>query len=300
MSFTFRQLEIFVEAAKDGNFRKTADRIGISQPSISSQIKALERSFGRNLFLRKRGAAAQLSAEGRALLDNARAMLRDRKSLGDVIGIEQERGPFSLRVTAGPHLLERFIKPLLPDFYETHRHVTLEFEPGVPAQQMFEMIRREEVDLAVYTGGFPNHPDLDVEIIGRVPISLFGAADLVSSIASGAASLDQAPYVLPPESSGATPWLLSTLAAAGVVPRTIGLRSQFPDVLAQLAIDGKGVVALFDEQVDRDVRSGALVRIPLDLESGYRIMIRGSEARKPRAATTLEFLKRCLEPVSRG
>jgi len=33
MTITFRQIEVFVEAAKDNNFRKTADRLGISQPS---------------------------------------------------------------------------------------------------------------------------------------------------------------------------------------------------------------------------------------------------------------------------
>lgn len=35
MALTFRKLEVFVAVAEDGNFRRAADRLGISQPSVS-------------------------------------------------------------------------------------------------------------------------------------------------------------------------------------------------------------------------------------------------------------------------
>ena len=68
MSFTFRQLELFVEAAHDLNFSKTAERLGISQASISNQIRRLERWVGRELFQRNRGSPPRLSSEGLELL----------------------------------------------------------------------------------------------------------------------------------------------------------------------------------------------------------------------------------------
>jgi molybdenum-dependent DNA-binding transcriptional regulator ModE len=50
MALTFRKLEVFVAVAEDGNFRKAAERLGISQPSVSSQIKSMERYLGYQLF----------------------------------------------------------------------------------------------------------------------------------------------------------------------------------------------------------------------------------------------------------
>ena len=72
MALTFRKLEVFVAVAEDGNFRKAAERLGISQPSVSSQIKSMERYLGYQLFDRHRGATSELSPEGREFLSRAR------------------------------------------------------------------------------------------------------------------------------------------------------------------------------------------------------------------------------------
>src|SRR5579871_5381079 len=69
-------LRALVAVADEGSFRRAAERLGYTQPAISHQIAALERSLGASLFERPGGrGAVALTAPGEVAYHHARRVL---------------------------------------------------------------------------------------------------------------------------------------------------------------------------------------------------------------------------------
>jgi len=69
-----RQLEYFVAVSEELHFNRAASRLGVSQPALSSQIKALELELGAPLLVRT-SRHVELTPKGEAFLDDARLIL---------------------------------------------------------------------------------------------------------------------------------------------------------------------------------------------------------------------------------
>jgi DNA-binding transcriptional LysR family regulator len=74
----FRHLRYFLAVAEECNFSRAAQRLNVSQPSLSAQIKQLEDGLRAHLFMRGRAGAA-LTHAGRAFLPFAKQMLQIRE-----------------------------------------------------------------------------------------------------------------------------------------------------------------------------------------------------------------------------
>ena len=95
---TLRQLEVFLAAAQDCHFARTASRLGISQPAVSAHIAALEEQLGKKLFVRRKGRRPELSLHGVVLRQAASALsdvgsdIRELAKNGDVAHGEVANG----------------------------------------------------------------------------------------------------------------------------------------------------------------------------------------------------------------
>src|SRR5438132_9824955 len=72
-----RHLRYFLAVAEAGSFSRAGDRLGISQPSVSQQMRDLEAGLRVSLFQR-RGKRILLTSAGLIFQEHARAILRQR------------------------------------------------------------------------------------------------------------------------------------------------------------------------------------------------------------------------------
>jgi LysR family hydrogen peroxide-inducible transcriptional activator len=110
-----RQVEYFIAIAETLSFRRAAQRLNVSQPTLTTQIVAFEEALGLQLFERSRGGTV-LTALGRELLPNARRVIEEFQGLIDRAE-SVSRGPagtyrLGVTPTLGPYLLP-YILPAL-------------------------------------------------------------------------------------------------------------------------------------------------------------------------------------------
>ena len=119
-----RHLRYFLAVAEAGNFSRAADRLGISQPSVSQQIRDLETRLRVRLFQR-RGKRVLLSPAGLIFQEHARTVLRQLEKCFQELGSEpgQLRGVLHLGVV--PVLNVALVPDLLGMFAAAHPAINL-------------------------------------------------------------------------------------------------------------------------------------------------------------------------------
>ncbi|MFE9401461.1 LysR family transcriptional regulator [Streptomyces sp. NPDC006530] len=143
----FQQLLYFVAVAETRHFTRAAERVHVSQPSLSQQIKALENELGAELFSRARGNIA-LTDAGEALLPLARRILADadtaRIEVQELAQLRRGR----VRLGATPSLCTGLLPDVLRAFHDRHPGIQLLIEEG-GSHDLVRELARGALDLAL-------------------------------------------------------------------------------------------------------------------------------------------------------
>jgi DNA-binding transcriptional LysR family regulator len=141
-----RHLRYFIAVAEELSFRRAADRLHISQPPLSVQIKQVETELGTDLFVRT-GRRIRLTQAGRVFLEHARQTLT-QVNRSVVLTREAANGDVGhLSIGCGTAAEFRVFPTLIPAFKKEWPHVRLTFHNlRTPAQ--LEKLQRGELDVA--------------------------------------------------------------------------------------------------------------------------------------------------------
>lgn len=126
MGLTFHQLRIFSAVANHRNVSRAAWDLHISQPSLSQQLKLLEKDLGLKLY-RKISGGIELTREGAAFLRDTEPILLRVETLKKKLGTDQAGGRAdSLLSVGGSYTPSTSFLPLLVEaFKKTHPCVNL-------------------------------------------------------------------------------------------------------------------------------------------------------------------------------
>jgi LysR family transcriptional regulator, cyn operon transcriptional activator len=122
-----RHLRYLIAVAEAGSFSRAADRLGVSQPNISQQMRDLETALRVDLFQR-RGKRILLTLAGRIFQEHARAILRQFENLLQDLSVAPGEMRGALHLGVVPILNVALIPQLLGMFAATHPGVSLNVE----------------------------------------------------------------------------------------------------------------------------------------------------------------------------
>jgi DNA-binding transcriptional LysR family regulator len=125
-----RHLRYFVAVAEEAHITRAAERLGMQQPPLSQQIRAIERELDVRLFRRKpRGV--ELTDAGSALLDEARAILMRVDHAFDATRrtARGEQGRISIGIASTAHF-HPFVPRVIRAFHETFPLVSMQLQEG--------------------------------------------------------------------------------------------------------------------------------------------------------------------------
>ncbi|MCI6085623.1 MAG: LysR family transcriptional regulator [Selenomonas sp.] len=121
--------EIFADAAKTGNFTKTADRMGYTQPAVSRTLRLLEQELGFPLFVRQKNGV-ELTSSGRTILPHVLALLAQQRQLeqqvAEIQGLHVGRLTIACFASVSRVLLPHF----LASFQKNFPGITVELMEG--------------------------------------------------------------------------------------------------------------------------------------------------------------------------
>ncbi len=144
----FQQLRGFCYAARSQSMSKAAEKMFLSQSSVSLQIKALEQELGAQLFER-RGPRIKLTGDGQMLLELARPLVEGIERLEQTFAARREssqRG--TVTIAAGGSTIQYILPPFVEQFVATHPRVDVRL-CNVTGKHGLSLLREGDVDFAV-------------------------------------------------------------------------------------------------------------------------------------------------------
>lgn len=239
-----RRLRYLVAVAEEGHITRAAERLGIQQPPLTRQIRALETEWGVQLFERHPRGMRPTEA-GRVAVEAARDILERAGRLGDTArrAARGEQGRLAIGYTSSG-AFHPFVSQQIRSFREARPGVLLALaEDGTP--ELVQGLRDERLDAAFVrstssdAAGLRLEPLFAEEMVAALPAG-HPLAATGARLALGALSEETFVFYRRPTGPGLYDAIVSACLAAGFSP-TVGQEAPRMTSTLSLVAAGLGV-----------------------------------------------------------
>ena len=161
-----RQLRYFLAVAEELHFGRAAERLHIVQPTVSQQVRRLEREIGLDLFDRTTRSVT-LTTAGSEFLAHARAIVGAEQAAQEAMAALRAERATVLRLGTNVGLGAR-LERVLATLAERAAHITVELRSADPATRL-RLVREGELD-AAFVRGVRRSPDLELVPVWTDPL----------------------------------------------------------------------------------------------------------------------------------
>jgi len=293
-----RQLAAFCAVVERKSFSQAAERLGVTQPAVSLQVRSLEKRLGRKLLDRS-GRRVEPTEAGAALYRSAQRMLQLEEQLVDELQAAdggELGGTLHVGASTGPG--STVVPVLLCEFQRANPGVAVSLSIS-DTQSVVERVAEREIELGV-VGAARRHrgvvfePFFRDEVVLAVPPQ-HGFANRTVTLAE----LREEPLVVMQEGAGVRQVIEDELRKAGIRLRDLEPRLELglQESAKAAVVAGYGVTFISRAAVSADLAAGTLATARVEgLDPARDISLVRSAGRSPtRAAEAfLEFARERL------
>lgn len=279
------QLQNFVRIIEARSLSRAAAIIGIVQPALSRQVKALEREFGVQLLIRH-GTGVAPTPAGEALASAIRRILVDLQSAREAVHAIEHEPAGLVTVGAPSSLAAAFFPPLFEALHAKYPRVRLRLIDEL-STTLLQRTMRGEIDLAVL------HKDRSLERLRAAPF-LQEALGVIGSPAALAAvgkvtieTLRKLPILAP---TGPNRSRMAMEAIIGDLDTQLVAEVECLPALLRIVAGGHGFAILTYSAAQLGIQRGELAFQPLNVPRLKRemVLVRAAEGPPTAAVAVVE------------
>jgi DNA-binding transcriptional LysR family regulator len=292
---TFKQFEVFATVVRHMNYTKAAQALGSSQPTLSKQIRSLEKHYKLKLF-KKNGKGIEITPEGQDFLSHIEPLLSQLKKIdGKYLNgaDKQNRRAPQLKIGATFGAASAILPAPLAIFKRTQQTARITVKANTTAI-IERMILKGELELALCPRR-PRSVELAAEDYLALRVIVFTHAHdpITKKNNLKAADIASLPLIVRSDTShkdGGTGLFLRTLREQGYTPNIV-MRCESPDALKEAVRQRLGAGILYYENLRDGIEQGTFKQLHVpDMKVEGRIHILYHK-RRPLSSNAQEFLK---------
>lgn len=280
----YHHLRYFWMVAREGTLRQAAEKLRVSQPSISAQIQTLESALGEKLF-RRRGRRLELTEVGTRVLHYAQEIFSLGDELLSAVDRQPSNRPLQLKIGLTDPLPKLITREILKPVFQLKVPVQLHCHES-PMPELLARLAACHLDVVLADEPAPGSLPIPLHnhLLGECGMSFCALPKMATALRRNfPASLHGAPILLP---AGTCAWRRSLeqwFRENSINPRLVG---EFDDaaLMKAMAGDGLGCCPVPDVVVDEAVK-----------HFGFRVFGHAPECRLRYYAITAE--RRLVHPA---
>jgi len=257
-----QELEAFWWIAKTGSFNRAAEKLYLTQPSVTARIQTLEKELGQPLFERKpRGV--RLTDAGRVLLPHAERVLQDlRKAKQAVSDLGSATGG-TLMVGSALTTSTYALPEVLARFKAAFPAVEVAVRTG-RSQQIQQMVLEDTVPLGFVHSHLVTHPDIEAVPMGSEAIVLvsYPGHPLAGRPEVTAEQLASEAFITSDRASGYWALVEQFWAHSGIAPR-VTMELDSIEATKRMVMYGLGLAMLPQGTIEGELKTRQLIVLPV-------------------------------------
>ena len=147
---TATELEIIVALAEEGNMRKAAERLFLSQPALSQRLRSIEKTWRKKLFIRSQKGLEPTSA-GELVIEFAKATIQAQEETFEAIAALENKVHGTLKIACATIVGQTWLPQVLKEYVEKYPDAKISLMTGW-SSEIVKVLHEGEAHVGIVRG----------------------------------------------------------------------------------------------------------------------------------------------------